>query len=94
MYFRSPSRVNPETTYVFPRNPGGGIILGGSRVDNVWDGEVDEAFAEGIKRRCCELVPELGKPEELKVLGNGVGLRREFVFFFLFLEKGIRGEGG
>jgi len=75
MYFRSPQRVNKDTTYVFPRNPGGGVILGGCRFDNEWSGEVDLEFAEDIKRRCCELAPELGKPEDLKVIQHGVGLR-------------------
>ncbi len=82
MYARSPRRVDNDATYVFPRNPGGGIILGGCRMDGVWDGEVDLEFAEDIKRRCCELVPELGKPEDLKVLQHGVGLRREFLSFY------------
>jgi D-amino-acid oxidase len=77
MYARSPKRIFKDTTYVFPRNPGGGVILGGSRLDNVWSGEVDLEFAEDIKRRCCALAPELGKPEDLKVLQHGVGLRRK-----------------
>ena len=34
-------------------------------------------FAELIKQRCCALVPELGRPEDLKVIKHGVGLRRE-----------------
>ncbi|KAE8453321.1 hypothetical protein EG329_011388 [Mollisiaceae sp. DMI_Dod_QoI] len=75
MYFRSPQRVNKDTTYVFPRNPGGGVILGGCRFDNEWDGEVDLEFAEDIKKRCCALAPELGKPEDLKVIHHAVGLR-------------------
>ncbi|KAL3417184.1 d-amino acid [Phlyctema vagabunda] len=75
MYFRSPQRVNKDTTYVFPRNPGGGVILGGCRLDNEWDGAVDLDFAEDIKRRCCALAPELGKPEDLKVIEHSVGLR-------------------
>ncbi|KAI9054274.1 hypothetical protein LZ554_001442 [Drepanopeziza brunnea f. sp. 'monogermtubi'] len=75
MYFRSPQRVNRDTTYVFPRNPGGGVILGGCRIDNEWGADVDLAFAEDIKRRCCKLAPELGRPEDLKVLQHGVGLR-------------------
>jgi hypothetical protein len=78
MYFRSPQRVNKDTTYVFPRNPGGGIILGGCRFDNEWNGEVDLDFAEDIKKRCCALAPELGKPEDLKVISHSVGLRRKF----------------
>ncbi|CZS96709.1 hypothetical protein WAI453_010120 [Rhynchosporium graminicola] len=75
MYFRSPQRVNKDTTYVFPRNPGGGIVLGGCRFDGEWSGEVDFEFAEDIKRRCCDLAPELGRPEDLRVLQHCVGLR-------------------
>lgn len=75
MYFRSPARTHSDTTYVFPRGKHGGIILGGCRVDNVWKGEVSLEFAEDIKRRCCALAPELGKPEDLKVIKHGLGLR-------------------
>ncbi|KAL1304348.1 hypothetical protein AAFC00_000746 [Neodothiora populina] len=75
MYFRSPRRVDKDTTYIFPRGPHGGVILGGCRLDNVWDGKVDLGFAEDIKRRCCALAPELGKPEDLKVISHAVGLR-------------------
>ncbi|KAG9698446.1 putative D-amino acid oxidase, partial [Aureobasidium melanogenum] len=75
MYFRSPQRVNKDTTYVFPRGPHNGVVLGGVRLDNVWNGDVDIEFAEDIKRRCCALAPELGKPEDLKVIYHGVGLR-------------------
>ncbi|KAH0341350.1 putative D-amino acid oxidase, partial [Aureobasidium melanogenum] len=75
MYFRSPQRVNKDTTYVFPRGPHNGVVLGGVRLDNVWNGDVDLEFAEDIKRRCCALAPELGKPEDLKVIYHGVGLR-------------------
>jgi D-amino-acid oxidase len=75
MYIRSPKRVAQDTTYVFPRNPGGGVVLGGCRFDNEWSGEVDLDFAEDIKRRCCKLAPELGRPEDLKVISHGVGLR-------------------
>jgi len=75
MYFRSPRRVDKDTTYVFPRGPHCGVILGGCRFDNEWDGQVDLRFAEDIKRRCCELCPELGTPENLKVIQHAVGLR-------------------
>ncbi|KAG9595462.1 putative D-amino acid oxidase, partial [Aureobasidium melanogenum] len=75
MYFRSPQRVNKDTTYVFPRGPHNGVVLGGVRLDNDWSGEVDLEFAEDIKRRCCALAPELGRPEDLKVIYHGVGLR-------------------
>lgn len=76
MYFRSPRRVDSDTIYVFPRQRRGGVILGGCRVENDWNGEVILDFAEDIKRRCCALVPELGKPEDLKVIFHAVGLRR------------------
>ncbi|KAH8898748.1 putative D-amino acid oxidase [Thozetella sp. PMI_491] len=75
MYFRSPRRVDSDTTYVFPRHPTGGVILGGCRVENDWNCEVDLEFAEDIKRRCCRLAPELGQPEDLKVIQHTVGLR-------------------
>lgn len=78
MYFRSPRRVDSDTTYVFPRGKHGGVVLGGCRVDNDWNGEVELDFAEDIKRRCCALAPELGRPEDLKVVYHGVGLRREY----------------
>ena len=71
-------RVFKDVTYVFPRNPGGGVILGGCRIDDDWNGEVDLVFAEDIKRRCVKLAPELGRVEDLRVLSHGVGLRREF----------------
>ncbi|GAB7352873.1 hypothetical protein MBLNU459_g3470t1 [Dothideomycetes sp. NU459] len=75
MYFRSPRRVDKDTTYVFPRGPHGGVVLGGCRVDDEWSGDVDLAFAEDIKKRCCALAPELGAPDELKVIYHAVGLR-------------------
>jgi D-amino-acid oxidase len=78
MYFRSPARIDPSTTYVFPRPNGGGVILGGSRQDNNWSAEVDMELGEDIIRRCCELCPELGKPEDLQVISHNVGLRREY----------------
>ncbi|SCO78582.1 uncharacterized protein FRV6_02795 [Fusarium oxysporum] len=74
MYFRAPHRAG-EATHIFPRGERGGVILGGCRQKNNWSGEVDYAFAEVIKRRCCSLVPELGKPEDLKIIKHGVGLR-------------------
>lgn len=74
-YARSPARTSKEATYIFPRNPGGGIILGGCRQKGVWNEKIDLKLAEEIKIRCCKLAPELGKPEDLKVLMHGVGLR-------------------
>ncbi|KAG7115447.1 D-amino-acid oxidase like protein [Verticillium longisporum] len=75
MYFRSPRRVDNDTTYVFQRPMAGGVVLGGCRQDGNWSGEVDEALAEDIMRRCCALAPELGRPEDLKIIRQGVGLR-------------------
>lgn len=81
MYFRSPKRLSPETTYVFPRPLGGGVILGGSRQDGDWNAEVDTELAEDIMRRCCALCPELGRWEDLQVISHNVGLRRELSTF-------------
>jgi D-amino-acid oxidase len=80
MYFRAPHRAG-EATHIFPRGEHGGVILGGCRQKNNWSGEVDLAFAEVIKSRCCSLVPELGRPEDLKVIKHGVGLRRKYRVF-------------
>lgn len=88
MYFRSPRRVDKDTTYVFPRGAHGGVILGGCRIDNEWNGDVDLAFAEDIKQRCCALAPELGKPEDLKVIYHAVGLRREYLRMHDVLGEG------
>jgi D-amino-acid oxidase len=76
MYFRSPRRVDNDTTYVFPRGKDGGVVLGGCRLDGSWDETIDPRLAEDIKRRCCELAPELGRPQDLKVISHSVGLRR------------------
>lgn len=76
MAFRAPHR-DGEATHVFPRGERGGVILGGCRQKHNWDGEADMEFAEVIKKRCCALVPELGAPEDLKVIKHGVGLRRK-----------------
>jgi D-amino-acid oxidase len=88
MYFRAPDR-DGEATHVFPRGDqgSGGVILGGCRQKHNWNGEVELAFAEVIKARCCALAPELGRPEDLRVVKHGVGLRREFSTspFFPFL---------
>lgn len=75
MYLRTPKRVDPTVAYVFPRPNGGGVILGGSRQDGNWEAEPDMQLAQDIMRRCCELCPELGKPEDLQVISHNVGLR-------------------
>ncbi|KAL6408917.1 d-amino acid [Ilyonectria robusta] len=75
MYFRSPRRVDNDTTYVFQRPLAGGIVLGGCREDGNWDGKANPDFAKDIMKRCCALAPELGRPEDLKVIKHGVGLR-------------------
>ena len=54
------------------------MILGGSRQDNDWSEEWDEELGQDIIKRCCELCPELGKPEDLQVIGRNVGLRRKY----------------
>ena len=82
MAFRAPDR-DGEATHIFPRGPNGrgGVILGGCRQKDNWDGEADLEFAEVIKKRCCALVPQLGKPEELRVIKHGVGFRRKDLLF-------------
>ncbi|KAI0473445.1 FAD dependent oxidoreductase [Xylariaceae sp. FL0804] len=75
MYFRSPSRVDNDTTYVFQRPMAGGVVLGGCREDGNWNGEADPEMAKQIIERCCKLAPELGKPEDVRVIRHGVGLR-------------------
>jgi len=75
MYFRAPHR-DGEATHIFPRGERGGVILGGCRQKGRWDGEPEMDFAKVMKQRCCALVPELGRPEDLKVIKHGVGLRR------------------
>lgn len=65
-----------EFAHVFPRPLGGGVIIGGVRRDNDWTGEPDMELAERIKKRCCALAPELGRPEDLQIISHNVGLRR------------------
>ncbi|KAJ5128920.1 hypothetical protein N7526_007086 [Penicillium atrosanguineum] len=74
MYFQAPHR-DADATHIFPQGKNGGIILGGCRQKNNWDGEIDLNFAEVIKKKCCTIAPQLAKPEGLKILKHGVGLR-------------------
>ncbi|EED18634.1 D-amino acid oxidase, putative [Talaromyces stipitatus ATCC 10500] len=66
-----------EFSHVFPRPLGGGVIIGGVRLDDDWNDSFDESRVERIKQRACQLAPELGKPEDLQVVRNNVGLRRK-----------------
>lgn len=68
-----------EFSHVFPRPLGGGVIIGGVRLDNDWDGSFDESRVERIKQRACQLAPELGKPEDLQVVRHNIGLRRKSI---------------
>lgn len=80
-----PSIFGPnEFAHVFPRPLGGGIIIGGVRRDNDWDGSVDLSLADRIKMRACQLCPELGKPEDLQVIQHNVGLRRKLIHSSLY----------
>jgi D-amino-acid oxidase len=85
MYFRAPHR-DADATHIFPRGKDGmgGVILGGCREKDNWNGEVDLEFAEVIKQKCCALVPQLGKPETLKIIKHGVGLRRMYPVFLIY----------
>ncbi|KAF3407674.1 D-amino-acid oxidase [Talaromyces pinophilus] len=64
-----------EFSHVFPRPLGGGVIIGGVRLDNDWDDSFDESRVERIKQRACQLAPELGNPEDLQVVRHNIGLR-------------------
>ncbi|RMZ67425.1 FAD dependent oxidoreductase [Pyrenophora seminiperda CCB06] len=96
-YFRSPRRIDPSTTYVFPRPLGGGVILGGSRQDNDWSDEWDEELGQDIMNRCCELCPDLGRPEDLQVIARnlrvsvaqGSRLKRGSGMFLLCIAMGM-----
>ena len=57
-------------TYVVPR--GRDIVVGGTEEDGVWSRDPDEAVAEALLSRACDLVPELRRA---RVLGHRVGLR-------------------
>ncbi|PCG93465.1 D-amino-acid oxidase [Penicillium occitanis (nom. inval.)] len=67
---------NDEFTHIFPRPLGGGVIIGGVRLHHDYTEQPDMELAEKIRRRACDLCPELGTPESLKVLRHNVGLRR------------------
>ncbi|KAL1868998.1 hypothetical protein Plec18167_008000 [Paecilomyces lecythidis] len=76
MYIWDSSKFgNNEFSHVFPRPLGGGIIIGGVKIDNDWDDKPDMARAERIKERACQLCPELGRPDQLQVISHNVGLR-------------------
>jgi D-amino-acid oxidase len=59
-----------ETTYLFPQP--GGLILGGTAQDDVWDLRPDPEIAEAIVARCARIRPEVAGA---KVLEHRVGLR-------------------
>ncbi|KAJ9419949.1 hypothetical protein FOXG_15614 [Fusarium oxysporum f. sp. lycopersici 4287] len=80
MSFRSSQRLGSHSTHVFPRGMDGGVILGGCRLNGDSNPQFDEAIGQGIKERCCALVPELGRPENLRVIKQGVGFRRKLFY--------------
>ena len=74
-----PSVFGPdEFSHVFPRPLGGGIIIGGVRLNDNWDPSFDISLTDRIKERACQLCRELGNPEDLQVVQNNVGLRRKY----------------
>lgn len=77
MYIRVTKRWGNEFAHVFPRPLGGGVIIGGTRRDDDWTAEPDMQLADRIKQRCCQIAPELGRPEDLLVVSHNVGLRRK-----------------
>lgn len=79
MYYRSSLRLGSYNSYIFPRGKHGGVILGGCRLDGNWDENFDTELGESIKRKCCALAPELGRPEDLRIIKESVGFRRKFL---------------
>ncbi|WP_329125952.1 NAD(P)/FAD-dependent oxidoreductase [Streptomyces sp. NBC_01465] len=69
-WFTSVDHEASETTYCFPQP--GGLILGGTAQEDVWDLRPDPAVAEAIVARCARIRPEIA---EAKVLDHRVGLR-------------------
>lgn len=81
MYVWSQPSLFPENefSHVFPRPLGGGIIIGGVRLDDDHDETLDPARTERIKQRACQLCPDLGRPDDLQVISQNVGLRRKYL---------------
>lgn len=82
MYVFTESSTFPENefSHVFPRPLGGGVIIGGIRLDNDESEAIDLSCSDRIKKRACELCPELGKPGELQVISYNIGLRRTYSY--------------
>jgi D-amino-acid oxidase len=81
MYFRSSQRLGSHSTHVFPRGKDGGVVLGGCRLNGDSNEQFDPVIGQGIKERCCALVPELGRAENLRIIKQGVGFRRKHFLF-------------
>jgi len=62
------------------------VLCGGSRQDNDWSEGWDEELGNDILKRCCELCPDLGRPEDLQVIAKNVGLRREFILAYILFD--------
>lgn len=60
-------------TYIYPRSDR--IIIGGTANKHAWDTQLDMKVAEGIRKRCGELEPEINNSELHPVIGHAVGLR-------------------
>ncbi|KAK9760751.1 hypothetical protein K7432_014893 [Basidiobolus ranarum] len=63
-----------EITYIIPRN-NGHVILGGTMQAYNSDEKYDEATAKQIMERACKTDPQLGAPENLKIVKHCVGFR-------------------
>ncbi|KAK3724100.1 D-amino acid oxidase [Vermiconidia calcicola] len=68
-----------EVIYVMNRAGGGGCILGGCSLENVWESQPDFNLATRIMKRAVELCPSLVPPgkgiEALSIIRHSVGLR-------------------
>lgn len=88
MYVWAQPSIFPENefSHVFPRPLGGGIIIGGVRLDNEHGEVLDQRRTERIKQKACQLCPELGRPEDLQVISQNTGLRRKYPLVVLMIR--------
>jgi D-amino-acid oxidase len=68
-----------ESTYIMNRAGGGGCVLGGCSMKDVWESQFDPNLAIRIMKRavdiCPSLVPEAKGIEGLSIVRHAVGLR-------------------
>lgn len=63
--------ANSVHTYIIPR-PNGDVVLGGTVQPNNWNATSNDADADAVWTRCCELYPEV---KSSRVIARVAGLR-------------------